>query len=115
MDDVCVLVGRANSDPAVKGGEEDGSSSGLEEDSAGPQGHSWTSPLTCRESPDSPGPGHRVHRDKPPRGAVLTRFSTAERTLSLCNRGSTLFDTFTETCGLLSEEAAADKKCFYCR
>ncbi len=57
-----VVKGWTHSEDIAKGGEEDCTSSGVEENSGGPQSHSWTSAAAHRKSPGSSGPGERVRR-----------------------------------------------------
>ncbi len=60
MSIVSVFKGWTHSEDVVEGGQEDCASSGVEENSSGPQSHSWTSAVGRRESPGSAGAGKRV-------------------------------------------------------
>lgn len=57
---VSVLTGWRNGEDAVEGRQEDGSSSGLEENPAGPPSHGRTPPAACNQSPGASGPGETV-------------------------------------------------------
>lgn len=58
---VFVFKGGTHSEDVVKSGQEDCASPGVEENSSGPQSHSWTSAAGRRDSSGSSGPGKRVH------------------------------------------------------
>lgn len=59
MSIVLVFKGCTHSEDVAEGGQEDRASSGVEEDSADPQSHSWISAAACRESSDSSGAGKK--------------------------------------------------------
>ena len=54
---VCVRTGWTNGKDTAKGGQEDGASSGLEENAFGAQSHSWITAAARRESPGPSGAG----------------------------------------------------------
>lgn len=105
------LTGWTHGEDAAKGGQEDSASSGLEENSCGPQSHSWTPTAVCRESSGNFGPGKirlKGHELQPVMwNVVLTQHEGSRCSLSLKNH---IVWHFKEKWHLLSrKEACKDR------